>query len=50
MNSWKIKSQFLKDFRNLTSPYWKSEDRWKAIGLLTAIIAMNLGMVYVQVG
>ena len=42
-------SEFLKDFRNLASPYWRSDEKWKARALLGAIIAMNLGMVYVQV-
>ncbi len=42
-------SELLQDFRNLASPYWRSEEKWKAGALLAAIIAMNLGMVYVQV-
>ncbi len=42
-------SEFLQDFRNLAYPYWRSDEKWKASILLGAIIAMNLGMVYVQV-
>jgi putative ATP-binding cassette transporter len=42
-------STLFNDFRRLTAPYWKSEEKWKAFALLAAIIAMNLGMVYVQV-
>jgi putative ATP-binding cassette transporter len=42
-------SEFVKDFRNLASPYWRSEEKWKAGALAAAIIVMNLGMVYIQV-
>ncbi len=30
-------------------PYWVSEDRWAAWSLLLAVVALNLGMVYVGV-
>src|SRR5262247_1538595 len=30
-------------------PYWFSEDRWAAWGLLLAVVALTLGMVYVTV-
>jgi putative ATP-binding cassette transporter len=33
----------------LSSPYFKSEERWKARGLLASIIALNLGAVYLAV-
>ena len=33
----------------LASPYWVSEERWRARGLLCVIVAMNLGLVYVSV-
>lgn len=33
----------------LTAPYFRSEDRWKARGMLAAIIALNLAGVYVLV-
>ncbi len=45
----KIRAEFLKQFAGLASPYWKSEDKWKAGALLAIIVATNLGMVYVQV-
>ena len=33
----------------LTKPYWFSEERWQARGLLALIIAINLGLVYLEV-
>jgi putative ATP-binding cassette transporter len=33
----------------LLKPYWVSEERWKAIGLLAAVIALALGLVYLNV-
>ena len=33
----------------LSVPYFKSEDRWKARGLLLAIVLLNLGTVYMAV-
>ena len=44
-----MRSELLHDFGNLALPYWKSEEKWKALTLLIAIIALNLGMVYIQV-
>ncbi|PKU25798.1 ABC transporter ATP-binding protein/permease [Telmatospirillum siberiense] len=38
-----------RDFWALTRPYWSSEERWAARGLLAAIIALNLGAVYINV-
>jgi vitamin B12/bleomycin/antimicrobial peptide transport system ATP-binding/permease protein len=40
---------FLRDLWTLTRPYWFSEDRWPARGLLVVIIGMNLGLVYLSV-
>jgi len=40
---------FLKDLWVLTRPYWFSEDRWPARGLLAVIVGMNLGLVYLNV-
>ena len=40
---------FLRDLWALTRPYWFSEERWTARGLLAVILAMNLGMVYLSV-
>ena len=30
-------------------PYWSSEDRWAAWGLLLAVVLLTLGMVYINV-
>jgi vitamin B12/bleomycin/antimicrobial peptide transport system ATP-binding/permease protein len=30
-------------------PYWRSEDRWRARGLLLVVVALTLGMVYINV-
>lgn len=35
--------------RALSAPYFKSEDKWKARGLLLAIVLLNLGAVYMLV-
>lgn len=42
-------SSFLKDVWTLTRPYWSSEERWAARGLLAVIIALNLGVVFITV-
>jgi putative ATP-binding cassette transporter len=33
----------------MSRPFWFSEDRWAARGLLLAVIALNLGIVYINV-
>ena len=33
----------------LATPYFRSEEKWKARGLLAAIVALNLGAVYMLV-
>jgi putative ATP-binding cassette transporter len=33
----------------LIKPYWSSEEKWRAWGLLAAVIALALGMVYLNV-
>jgi vitamin B12/bleomycin/antimicrobial peptide transport system ATP-binding/permease protein len=33
----------------MISPYWSSEDRWPARGLLLAVVLLTLGMVYLTV-
>jgi putative ATP-binding cassette transporter len=38
-------SPFLRDAWALTRPYWSSEDRWRARGLLAAVIVLNLSLV-----
>ena len=40
---------FLGDLWTLTRPYWFSEERWRARGLLAAIVALNLGIVCINV-
>lgn len=49
-------SQKLQDFKTfagrawaLTQPYFVSQEKWKARGLLAAIVALNLGLVYMAV-
>ena len=49
-------AQKFRDFQHFTSrvwrlsaPYFRSEDKWKARGLLAAIVALNLGAVYMLV-
>ena len=41
--------QVLRDAWVMTYPYWLSEERWAARGLLLAVIALNLGTVYINV-
>jgi putative ATP-binding cassette transporter len=41
--------QFLRDMWSLAKPYWCSEDRWTAWGLLGIVVAMNLGLVFIDV-
>jgi vitamin B12/bleomycin/antimicrobial peptide transport system ATP-binding/permease protein len=36
------KRGFLRQAWNLAWPYWKSEEKWLAIGLLVAVVALNL--------
>jgi putative ATP-binding cassette transporter len=40
---------FLRDLWTLTRPYWSSEEKWVARGLLAVVIALNLGTVFVSV-
>jgi putative ATP-binding cassette transporter len=44
-----IPRAFLRDLWTLTRPYWFSEERWAARGLLAVIIALNLGIVAINV-
>jgi vitamin B12/bleomycin/antimicrobial peptide transport system ATP-binding/permease protein len=41
--------KFLPQLWALTKPYWFSEERWAARGLLAIIVALNLGLVYINV-
>ncbi|MGA8760976.1 MAG: ABC transporter ATP-binding protein/permease [Stellaceae bacterium] len=40
---------FLREAWELTWPYWKSEEKWSAIGLLAAVVALNLFSVWLNV-
>ncbi|HEY2539083.1 MAG TPA: ABC transporter ATP-binding protein/permease [Stellaceae bacterium] len=40
---------FLRQAWDLTWPYWKSEEKWSAIGLLAIIVALNLFSVWLNV-
>ena len=40
---------FLRQAWHLAWPYWKSDEKWSAIGLLTAVIALNLITVWLNV-
>ncbi len=41
--------KFLRDVWALAWPYWFSEERWSARGLLAVIVVLNLGQVYLSV-
>ena len=43
------KRGFLRQAWDLAWPYWKSEEKWSAIGLLAAVIALNLITVWLNV-
>jgi len=45
----KLSGSFLRDLWTLARPYWFGEDRWAGRGLLATIVAMNLGLVYLNV-
>src|SRR5579859_6316129 len=40
---------FLGKVWDLARPYWSSEERWRARGLLAAIVSLTLGLVYINV-
>ena len=40
---------FLPQLWALIKPYWFSEERWAARGLLAVIVALSLGLVYINV-
>jgi len=40
---------FLRDFWTLAAPYWGSEERWIARGLLLVVVGLSLGQVYLLV-
>ncbi len=43
------KRSVLRDAWRLAKPYWQSEDKWWAWGLLNAVIVLNLASVYINV-
>ncbi|MCB2070842.1 MAG: ABC transporter ATP-binding protein/permease, partial [Ottowia sp.] len=51
--SWSEKTarvwRFLRQVWHLSLPYFNSAEKWKARGLLAAIVALNLGAVYMLV-
>jgi putative ATP-binding cassette transporter len=42
--------EFMRDFRELAAPYWSSEERGAARGLLAGVVALNLFQVGLLVG
>jgi putative ATP-binding cassette transporter len=40
---------FLRDLWQLARPYWSSDEKWIARGLLAAVVALDLGTVFVTV-
>jgi vitamin B12/bleomycin/antimicrobial peptide transport system ATP-binding/permease protein len=45
----RAKRSALGDAWRLAKPYWTSEEKWFAWGLLVAVVALNLGNVYISV-
>jgi vitamin B12/bleomycin/antimicrobial peptide transport system ATP-binding/permease protein len=43
------KRHLLRDAWRLIIPYWTSEEKWAARGLVTGVVALNLGSVYIGV-
>jgi len=43
------KRGFLRQAWDLAWPYWKSDEKWSAIGLLAAVVALNLFTVWLNV-
>src|SRR5580658_6033373 len=43
------KAGFLRQAWKLAWPYWRSEEKWSAIGLLVSVVALNLAAVYLNV-
>jgi vitamin B12/bleomycin/antimicrobial peptide transport system ATP-binding/permease protein len=39
----------LRDAWRIAKPYWTSEEKWSAWGLLLSVVALNLGNVYISV-
>jgi len=45
----RTKRSIVRDAWRIAKPYWTSEEKWSAWGLLLAVVALNLGNVYVSV-
>jgi putative ATP-binding cassette transporter len=45
----RVRRHIMRDAWRLAKPYWTSEEKWSAWGLLLAVIALTLGNVYVSV-
>lgn len=45
----RIERRFFRDAWELIRPYWSSEERWVASGLLAGVVALNLFQVYLAV-
>jgi vitamin B12/bleomycin/antimicrobial peptide transport system ATP-binding/permease protein len=45
----KSKRNSIRDAWRLAKPYWVSKEKWSARGLLLAVVALNLGNVYISV-
>ena len=45
----KTSKSFIADLWALTKPYWFAKGAWAARALLSAIVVLNLGLVYVNV-
>ena len=41
--------EFLRDLAFLSRPYFASEERWQALGLLVIVVGLTLGLVYLNV-
>jgi putative ATP-binding cassette transporter len=45
----KFDREFFRGFWALVAPYWSSEQKWAAWGLLGVVVGLNLGLVYISV-
>jgi vitamin B12/bleomycin/antimicrobial peptide transport system ATP-binding/permease protein len=45
----RMRDNVISDTWRLSEPYWRSEDKWLAWGLLVAVVALNLVTVYISV-
>jgi vitamin B12/bleomycin/antimicrobial peptide transport system ATP-binding/permease protein len=45
----KFDREFFRGFWALVAPYWSSEQKWAAWGLLGIVVGLNLGLVYISV-